>query len=93
MAQLLSENDIQTQLNELSDWTQEGKLIKCTRKFKGFPEAVEFVNKLVEPAENAGHHPDLEISYNTVIIKMTSHDAGGLTEKDFNLARTISAIN
>lgn len=93
MAQLLSENDIQTQLNELSDWTQEGKFIKCTCKFKGFPEAVEFVNKLVEPAESAGHHPDLEISYNTVIIKMTSHDAGGLTEKDFNLARTISAIN
>lgn len=93
MSQLLSETEIQTQLNALSDWTQEGKLIKCTRKFKGFPEAVEFVNKIVEPAEAAGHHPDLEISYNTVIIKMTTHDAGGLTEKDFNLARTISAIN
>lgn len=93
MAQLLNETEIQTQLSQLSDWTQEGKLIKCTRKFKGFPEAVEFVNKLVEPAESAGHHPDLEISYNTVVIKMTSHDAGGLTEKDFNLARTISSIN
>lgn len=93
MAQLLSDTEIKTQLNELSDWTQEGKFIKCTLKFKGFPEAVEFVNKLVEPAESAGHHPDLEISYNTVVIKMTSHDAGGLTEKDFSLARTISAMN
>ncbi|MDR9401973.1 MAG: 4a-hydroxytetrahydrobiopterin dehydratase [Halothece sp. Uz-M2-17] len=92
MAQLLSDTEIKTQLNNLSDWTQEGKLIKCTRKFNGFPEAVEFVNKLVEPAESAGHHPDLEISYNTVVIRMTSHDAGGLTEKDFNLARTISAL-
>ncbi len=92
MAQLLSDTEIKTQLNDLSDWTQDGKLIKCTRKFKGFPEAVEFVNQLVEPAESAGHHPDLEISYNTVVIKMTSHDAGGLTEKDFNLARTISSM-
>jgi 4a-hydroxytetrahydrobiopterin dehydratase len=93
MAQLLSDTEIQTQLNELSDWTKEGNLIKCTRKFDGFPEAVNFVNKLVEPAESAGHHPDIEISYNTVVIKMTSHDAGGLTEKDFNMARTISAMN
>lgn len=93
MAQLLSDSDIQTQLKELSDWTLEGKFIKCTRKFKGFPEAVEFVNKLVEPAEAAGHHPDIEISFNTVVIKMTSHDAGGLTEKDFNLARTISGLS
>lgn len=92
MAQLLSDTEIQTQLNDLPDWTKEDKFIKCTRKFQGFPEAVEFVNKLVEPAESAGHHPDLEISYNTVIIRMTSHDAGGLTEKDFNLARTISAM-
>ncbi len=92
MAQLLSDNEIQTELNALSDWTQEGNKIKCTRKFKGFPEAIEFVNKLVAPAESAGHHPDLEISYNTVMIRMTSHDAGGLTEKDFNLARTISEI-
>ncbi|MFP4693094.1 MAG: 4a-hydroxytetrahydrobiopterin dehydratase [Halothece sp.] len=93
MVQLLSDSDIQTQLKELSDWTQEGKFIKCTRKFKGFPEAVEFVKKLVEPAEAAGHHPDIEISYNTVVIKMTSHDAGGLTEKDFNMARTISGLS
>jgi len=92
MAQLLSDTEIQTQLNALSDWTQEGNKIKCTRKFNGFPEAIDFVNKLVEPAESAGHHPDIEISYNTVIIRMTSHDAGGLTEKDFTMARTISEI-
>jgi 4a-hydroxytetrahydrobiopterin dehydratase len=50
------------------------------------------VNKLVEPAETAGHHPDLEISYNKVTISLTSHDAGGLTEKDFALARQISTL-
>lgn len=93
MAQLLSDSEIQTQLNELSDWTKEGNAIKCTRKFQGFPEAVEFVQKLVDPAESAGHHPDIEISFNTVVIKLTSHDMGGLTEKDFNMARTISSIN
>jgi 4a-hydroxytetrahydrobiopterin dehydratase len=51
------------------------------------------VNKLVEPAESAGHHPDIEISYNKVKILLTTHDAGGLTQKDFDLARVISQIN
>jgi 4a-hydroxytetrahydrobiopterin dehydratase len=51
------------------------------------------VNKLVEPAESAGHHPDIEISYNKVKILLTTHDAGGLTQKDFDLAEVISQIN
>ena len=46
----------------------------------------------MEPAEAAGHHPDLAISYNKVTVSLTSHDAGGLTAKDFELAQTISQI-
>lgn len=53
---------------------------------------MDFVNKLVEPAEAAGHHPDLSISYNKVTVSLTSHDAGGLTESDFEMAKTISAL-
>ncbi len=92
MTQLLSSAEIETKISQLSDWSLEGKIIKCIRTFPGFIEAIAFVNQLVEPAESAAHHPDLEISYNKVTISLTTHDAGGLTEKDFDLAKTISQL-
>ena len=92
MSSVLSDRDIQQRLDELPDWTLSGQQIACTRRFRDFIEAVEFVNRLVDPAEAAGHHPDLAISYNRVTIALTTHDAGGLTEKDFNLAKIISQI-
>ncbi|NEO28101.1 MAG: 4a-hydroxytetrahydrobiopterin dehydratase [Kamptonema sp. SIO4C4] len=92
MAQLLSDTQIQANLQQLSGWTQEGKTIQQTFKFKDFVTAIDFVNRLVEPAETAGHHPDLEISYNKVTVSMTTHDAGGLTEKDFDMAKKISQL-
>ncbi|HEY9811058.1 MAG TPA: 4a-hydroxytetrahydrobiopterin dehydratase [Halomicronema sp.] len=92
MAQLLKDTDIQERVTELSGWKVEGNKLKCQRKFKDFVKAIEFINRLVEPAEQAGHHPDLEISYNTVTISLTTHDAGGLTEADFKLAQVISEI-
>ena len=92
MAALLSDREIQAQLSQLPDWSLDGKAITCTRTFKDFVAAVDFVNQLVEPAEAAGHHPDLQISYNRVAIGLSTHDAGGLTEKDFALAQKISAL-
>lgn len=92
MAQLLNDSEIQTRLSHLPDWSQTGKAIQTKLTFKDFVEAIAFVNRLVEPAEAAGHHPDLEISYNKVIVHLTSHDAGGLTEKDFELAMVISGL-
>ena len=92
MAQLLSESEIKERLNQLSDWTLEGKTIKQTFRLKDFVEAIDFVNRLVEPAESAAHHPDIEISYNRVSVSLTTHDAGGLTEADFKLAQVISQI-
>lgn len=93
MAQLLSDVETQSQASKLSGWTLEGSKLQTTRKFKDFIEAIAFVNKLVEPAESAGHHPDIEISYNKVKVTLTTHDAGGLTQKDFDVAATISQIN
>ena len=93
MTQLLNYDQIQANVSQLSNWELEGKKIKSIRQFKDFIEAINFVNKLVEPAEQAGHHPDLEISYNKVIVCLTSHDAGGLTEKDFAMAKIISQLN
>ena len=93
MAPLLTEAEIQQRASVLNGWTiKDSKLLQCTRKFKDFIQAIEFVNQLVEPAESAGHHPDIEISYNKVKIALTTHDAGGLTDKDFELAEVISKI-
>lgn len=92
MAHLLSEQEIQEQEANLTGWIVSGSQLERTYKFRGFVEAIEFVNKLVEPAETAGHHPDIEISYNRVKISITTHDANGLTQKDFDLAKVISQI-
>lgn len=92
MAPLLNESEIQERVQVLDGWSVESKTLRATRKFKDFIQAVDFVNKLVAPAESAGHHPDIQISYNTVKITLTTHDAGGLTQKDFDLAQVISQI-
>lgn len=88
----LSETEISQRLRNLPNWTREGKTIKYTREFKNFVEAVSFVNCLISPSENAGHHPDIAIAYNRVTIGLTTHDAGGLTKQDFDLAETISKL-
>jgi 4a-hydroxytetrahydrobiopterin dehydratase len=92
MATLLSDQDIQTKLAQLPEWSRDGKAIKTELTFKNFVAAIDFVNKLVAPAENAGHHPDISISYNRVSIELSTHDAGGLTEKDFAMADTINQL-
>ena len=92
MAELLTDTEIQERAKQLEGWTVEGKELKLTRKFKDFVEAIAFVNQLVEPAEAAAHHPDLEISYNKVTVTLTTHDAGGLTSQDFDLAQVIFKI-
>lgn len=93
MANRLSDSDIQSRLASLPDWQRQGDKIQCTKTFNGFVEAIAFVNKIVEPAETAGHHPDLTISYNKVTIALTTHDAGGLTDQDFAMAQTLSKLS
>jgi len=93
MAQLLTDAEIQAQAKNLSGWTVADSKLQTTRKFQDFVAAIKFVNQLVEPAESLGHHPDIEISYNKVRITLTTHDAGGLTQKDFDLAGILSQIS
>ena len=88
----LNQTEIDQKILTVPGWQQKDQSITRTFKFKDFVEAIDFVNQLVEPAEAAGHHPDLAISYNEVIISLTSHDAGGLTQKDFDLAQSISQL-
>lgn len=93
MSELLSAEEISQRVSKLSDWKLEGNKLQCVKIFKDFVEAISFVNQLVNPAEASQHHPDIEISYNKVIINLTTHDAGGLTEKDFSMAKEISALD
>ncbi|MEL6398724.1 MAG: 4a-hydroxytetrahydrobiopterin dehydratase [Cyanobacteria bacterium J06626_4] len=92
MATLLNGAEIQAQLTSLSNWEQDGNTIKTVKTFDGFPSAIVFINQLVEPAESAGHHPDITISYNKVTLSLTTHDAGGLTQQDFAMAARIDQM-
>jgi 4a-hydroxytetrahydrobiopterin dehydratase len=79
---LLSKAEIDEQLKALNGWTLDGKAIVKQFTFKGFPEAVAFVNRLVPDAERADHHPDITINYRRVTLSWSTHDEGGLTAKD-----------
>lgn len=82
----LTEEAINEHLGRLSGWTREGDTIQKTFKLPSFPGAIAFVTHVAFLAEAAGHHPDIDIRYNKVKMSLSTHDAGGLTEKDFNLA-------
>ncbi len=92
MADSLNAQEIQTRLSHLPEWSLNDNSIQKQYKFKNFVEAIAFVNKLVEPAESAGHHPDISISYNKVTIRLTTHDAGGITDADFELAKALEQL-
>jgi 4a-hydroxytetrahydrobiopterin dehydratase len=89
---LLSDEEIASRLAELEGWELEGKTIVKTFERGDFVGSVRFVDALVEPAEDMGHHPDLSISWDKVTVSITTHAAGGLTESDFELAKRIEAL-
>jgi 4a-hydroxytetrahydrobiopterin dehydratase len=73
-------------LRFLPKWTRKGGTITRVFQFRDFATALEFVNAVARLAEQANHHPDIDIRYNKVTLSLTTHDEGGLTEKDFELA-------
>lgn len=89
---LLTNPEIHEKLQNLPHWKTNGIEITHTYKFENFVKAIDFVNLLVEPAEKAGHHPDLTISYNKVSVSLSTHDEGGITDKDFDLASKIDSF-
>jgi 4a-hydroxytetrahydrobiopterin dehydratase len=82
----LSESETKSRLVTVPDWQIESGELVRTFLFKDFRAALAFVNKVGDVAENAGHHPDIDIRYNKVRLALVTHDAGGLTPKDFDLA-------
>jgi 4a-hydroxytetrahydrobiopterin dehydratase len=88
----LSSAEIMQALVQLPEWQLNDGLLNRTLDFTDFREAMSFVNSVAAVAERAGHHPDIDIRYNKVKLALTSHDAGGITEKDFALAAEIGKI-
>ncbi|CAN5541091.1 4a-hydroxytetrahydrobiopterin dehydratase [soil metagenome] len=89
---LMAADEIQRRLAEVDGWERSGNSIRKQFKVDDFVGSVGFVDRIVEPAEDMGHHPDLEISWNTVTVKLSTHSEGGLTEADFELAGRIDAL-
>ncbi len=89
---LLSDQEIEERLGSLDGWSRDGDAIAKTFENNDFVGSVKFVDSLVEPAEGMNHHPDLEISWDKVTVKITNHAEGGLTENDFELAGKIDAL-
>jgi len=89
----MSAAEIKTALAALPDWKKRGAAITRTYQFKDFPAAIQFVNAVAALAGQAWHHPDIDIRWNRVTLVLTTHDAGGLTEKDFALAKKIDGLS
>jgi 4a-hydroxytetrahydrobiopterin dehydratase len=88
---VLSNEEVQKNLKSLPGWELiQGEIVHLAT-FKDFPAAISFVNQVAAMAESAGHHPDIDIRYNKVRLALISHDAGGLTKRDFALAAAISS--
>lgn len=83
----LSEEQIQSELAKYPNWSEVGGQIARTYQFDTFMQAIRFVNEVAEAAEAAQHHPDILIRYNKVTLTLSTHDAGGITMKDFELAK------
>ena len=88
----LENGEIEGKLEELEGWSREGDAITKEFEHGDFKGSVDFVNRLTSEAEDMNHHPDLEISWATVKVMITTHSEGGLTAGDFELAGRIDAL-
>jgi 4a-hydroxytetrahydrobiopterin dehydratase len=83
----LSTVEIKLGLKEIPEWSKRNRSITRTYQFKDFVAAIKFVNGVAKLAEKSWHHPDIDIRWNQVTLTFTTHDQGGLTDKDFASAR------
>lgn len=88
----LSSAQIRAALTAVPGWRKKGPSLTRVFQFKDFPAAIKFVNAVARAAEKARHHPDIDIRWNKVTLTLTTHDAGGLTEKDFDLAKKFDRL-
>lgn len=92
MSAKLNADEIREWLTKLNGWDLQENQIQKKYAFKDFREAIAFLIRVAFLAEQMDHHPDIDIRYNKIFLKLTTHSAGGLTEKDFHLAHQIDSI-
>jgi 4a-hydroxytetrahydrobiopterin dehydratase len=88
----LTAKQISLHLKTVPNWKMRAQTILRTFKFAGFLNSIDFVNRIARKAQKINHHPDIDIRFNKVTLKLTTHDEGGLTEKDFSLAGQCDAV-
>lgn len=82
----LTQEQVEARIAELPLWALNGESLQRTFNFDDFIAAIAFVNKVADLAESTQHHPDIMIRYSKVTLTLTTHDANGLTERDFSMA-------
>ena len=88
----LSDDQIQQHLQKLPGWAVQDHVLRKTFWFPSFSKSMEFVNQLAEMAESVNHHPDIDIRYDKVTIGLTTHDAGGITQNDVEMAASADDV-
>ncbi|HUQ99645.1 MAG TPA: 4a-hydroxytetrahydrobiopterin dehydratase [Gemmatimonadaceae bacterium] len=92
MAEKLSDIAIQRELGNLPGWSRRGDLITKTFQFRNFLAGINFVNAVAKAAETVDHHPDIDIRYTKIICSLSTHSAGGITQKDLDLAKQMDSL-
>jgi len=88
----LTAKQVSVRLQAIPNWSKRAQTIFRAFKFGGFLNSIAFVNRIARKAQKINHHPDIDIRFNQVTLKLTTHDEGGLTEKDFSLARQCDEV-
>jgi 4a-hydroxytetrahydrobiopterin dehydratase len=88
----LTTKQIRLHLKAVPNWSKRAQTILRTFKFEGFLKSMDFVNRIARKAQKANHHPDIDIRFDKVTLKLTTHDEGGITAKDFSLARQCDEV-
>src|SRR5690242_3826657 len=92
MAELLSDDQLNDVLPKLPDWTAQDAALVRTVELASFSQAIMVVNRVAEIAENDNHHPDIDIRYQTLTFRCSTHSAGGVTALDVTLAGEIDGV-
>src|ERR1017187_2839452 len=88
----LNAKQINLRLKVVPNWSKRAQTILRTFKFEGFLKSMDFVNQIARKAQKSNHHPDIDIRFDKVTLKLTTHDEGGITRKDFSLARQCDEV-
>ena len=88
----LHTKQIKLNLQTVPKWSKHAQTILRTFKFEAFLQGIDFVNQVARKAQKMNHHPDIDIRFNQVTLTLTTHDGGGITEKDFSLAKQCDEV-